>query len=161
MGKTQLSIAFAKRYRESFSSIFWLNAEREVSLREQFVTMARRIRQEQPSNNIESSDNEDDLIEYFRSWLSKSTNTRWMLLFDNHDDPRGTLNGFEIRKYFPYRPQGSILVTARSTELRVDHLVKVEKLGAADASTLLLQRSERLDSTRPSQVKGICWVHPV
>ena len=156
MGKTQLAIAFAKRYRESFSSIFWLNAESEGSLREQFVSMARRLRQEKTSNRIDNGDNGDGLIEYFRGWLSNSGNTRWMLIFDNHDDPRGTLNGFEIRKYFPYRLQGSILITTRSTELRVDHLIKVEKLDFADARTLLLQRSERLNSSRPSDLKGTC-----
>src|SRR5271156_2348771 len=43
IGKTQLAIHFTKRYRSSYSSIFWLNAASESTLRSSFRILARRI----------------------------------------------------------------------------------------------------------------------
>jgi len=45
MGKTQLSIEFAKRYRELFDTIYWMNAKSETLLRASFIGLAKRILQ--------------------------------------------------------------------------------------------------------------------
>ena len=41
IGKTQLSIAYAKRHKDNYSVIFWLNIKDEDSLKQSFVKLAK------------------------------------------------------------------------------------------------------------------------
>lgn len=45
MKKTQLSIEFAKRYRELFDTIYWMNAKNETLLRASFIELAKQVLQ--------------------------------------------------------------------------------------------------------------------
>ena len=49
IGKTQLSVAYAKRHKDSYSAIFWLNIKDEDSLKQSFARVARQIVRENPS----------------------------------------------------------------------------------------------------------------
>lgn len=49
MGKTQLAVAYAKRHRDKYSAVFWLNARDEATLKQAFVEVAERILREYPS----------------------------------------------------------------------------------------------------------------
>ena len=48
IGKTQLAIAYAKRHKDSYSAIFWLNIKDEDSVKQGFAKAARQILQEHP-----------------------------------------------------------------------------------------------------------------
>jgi MoxR-like ATPase len=48
MGKTQLAAAYAKRHRDDYSAVFWVNARDEASLKKGLVKIARRVDQEHP-----------------------------------------------------------------------------------------------------------------
>jgi ATP/maltotriose-dependent transcriptional regulator MalT len=48
IGKTQLTIAYAKRHKESYSAIFWLNIKDEDSLKQSFAKVAKQILREYP-----------------------------------------------------------------------------------------------------------------
>jgi AAA+ ATPase superfamily predicted ATPase len=41
IGKTQLAIVYAKRHKDNYSAIFWLNIKDEDSLRQSFAAMIR------------------------------------------------------------------------------------------------------------------------
>src|SRR5580658_2248015 len=43
VGKTQLTIAYAKRHKNNYSAIFWLNIKDEDSLRQSFAKAAKQI----------------------------------------------------------------------------------------------------------------------
>ena len=43
IGKTQLTAAYAKRYKDNYSAIFWLNTKDEYSLKQSFAKVARQI----------------------------------------------------------------------------------------------------------------------
>jgi ATP/maltotriose-dependent transcriptional regulator MalT len=49
IGKTQLTVAYAKRHKDAYSAIFWLNANDENSMKQSFVKVAKRILREHPS----------------------------------------------------------------------------------------------------------------
>ena len=49
IGKTQLAVAYAKRHKDNYSAIFWLNIKDEDSLKQSFAKVARQILQEHPS----------------------------------------------------------------------------------------------------------------
>jgi ATP/maltotriose-dependent transcriptional regulator MalT len=49
IGKTQLTIAYAKRHKDNYSAVFWLNIKDEDSLKQSFAKAARQILREHPS----------------------------------------------------------------------------------------------------------------
>jgi ATP/maltotriose-dependent transcriptional regulator MalT len=46
ISKTQLSAAYAKQHKDSYSAIFWLNIKDKDSLKQSFVKIAKQISQE-------------------------------------------------------------------------------------------------------------------
>lgn len=136
IGKTQLAIAYAKRHRHSYESIFWLNATSPQTLRASLHRLAQRILTPDELKHCEN----DQLVMHVSRWLSETENTRWLLIFDNYDEP----DQYEITKYYPYASQGSIIVTTRlpdyvsGTKVKVQHLDQLE-----DGLQILETRSER------------------
>jgi ATP/maltotriose-dependent transcriptional regulator MalT len=55
VGKTQLTIAYAKRHKDNYSAVFWLNIKDEDSLRESFAKAAKQIMRAHPSASQLSS----------------------------------------------------------------------------------------------------------
>jgi len=49
IGKTQLAITYAKRHKDNYSAIFWLNIKDEDSLKQSFANVAKQILREYPS----------------------------------------------------------------------------------------------------------------
>ena len=80
IGKTQLSIAYAKRHKDSYSAIFWLNIKDKDSLKQSFARVARQILREYPSasrlSNVDINKNLDKVVDAVKSWLSLPNNTR-------------------------------------------------------------------------------------
>ena len=72
--KTQFSVAYAKRHKDSYSAIFWLNIKDEDSLEQSFAKTARQTLQERPSvsriSNVNTNKNLDDVVDAVKAWLS-------------------------------------------------------------------------------------------
>jgi hypothetical protein len=66
ISKTQLSVAYAKQYKDSYSAIFWMNIKDEDSLRQSFTRVARQISREHPSasrlRNVDIKENLDEVV---------------------------------------------------------------------------------------------------
>src|SRR6266536_3679635 len=96
IGKTQLTVAYAKRHKDNYSAIFWLNIKDKDSLKQSFAKVARQILQEHPSasrlSSIDMKGNLDELIDTVKTWLSLPHNTRWLMIYDNYDNPKVTGN---------------------------------------------------------------------
>lgn len=103
VGKTQLAIAFAQRYREMFSSVIWLNATSESTLKTSLRTVAELILTQEYHQALDT----DEILVRVKRWLSNAANARWLLIFDNYDEPQS----YDITKYYPYTSQGNIVVT--------------------------------------------------
>jgi len=146
MGKTQLAISFAKRHREMFSFVFWLSAKSERTLKVGLTKVAERVL-EKDQHRMLGSEDENRAIKQVREWLSKPNNNRWLLIFDNYDDPQTSgeknVNSFKIKNYFPYTSQGSILITTRGTRLTYAKIIQLKKLETEQGLALLAQRSKR------------------
>jgi ATP/maltotriose-dependent transcriptional regulator MalT len=65
IGKTQLTVAYAKRHKDNYSAIFWLNIKDEDSLRQSFAKAVKQILREHPSTSRLKA-----------MWISKKTSTR-------------------------------------------------------------------------------------
>ena len=90
IGKTQLTINFARRHQATYSSVFWLDGRSEDRLRQSLAGCAKRIPEGQipeRSRNI-ILNNEDDLnivVADVMGWLARPDNVNWLLIFDNVD----------------------------------------------------------------------------
>ncbi|KAF2167426.1 hypothetical protein M409DRAFT_36539 [Zasmidium cellare ATCC 36951] len=156
MGKTQLMIAYAKRHRNDYSAIFWLNAKDLDSLKASFANIARQILQVHPSaKHLTALDpvapNVDTAVDAVKAWLSLPSNTRWLLLLDNLDNPKVPDNPdpepIDIRKFLPSAQQGFVAVTTRSSRLDIGHQLHLRKLNSAEDSLKILSDSSHRDIT--------------
>jgi hypothetical protein len=136
IGKTQLAITYAKRHHSSYSSIFWLNATSKSAL----ITSLRRLApQILPSETINQLD-DDKLWAQISLWLSKLENSRWLLIFDNYDDP----NQYQIEQYYPSVAHGSIIITTRQPDCVNGYQIKVQPMtNNEDSLNILATRSGR------------------
>jgi hypothetical protein len=138
IGKTQLAIAYAKQHHTSYSSIFWLNATSESALRTSLRRLAPQIL---PGETVGQLD-EDQLCAQISLWLSKLENSRWLLIFDNYDDP----NQYQIEQYYPFVVHGSIIITTRKLDCVNGHQIKVQPMiNDEDSLNILATRSGRPD----------------
>ena len=119
IGKTQLSIHFARRSIDTYTSIFWLNAQDESILKAGLAGLAAQVMGEQKSAT--DSHEEERMVQQVRQWFSQPDNDGWLVLYDNYDNPLvsgiTSTTSYDIRDYFPHRGHGSILITTRSPRL--------------------------------------------
>ena len=149
MGKTQLSLQFARQHHQRYSAVFWLNASSEVTLKAAYVSLAQHIRRHNKQSEIGQGEvieqmNEEQAIQLVRQWLSQAQNKTWLLMFDNYDDPRlpglHSTTGYDIRTFFPYSTQGSILITTRSPRITFAKLIRLKKFVDLNQSLAVLTR---------------------
>ncbi|CAD6445958.1 41b63c63-b057-49e5-92f2-0b6c0abeaaab [Sclerotinia trifoliorum] len=149
MGKTQLSIAYAKRYKDNYSAILWLNIKDEDSLKQSFVKAARQIIREhvsdiQPSS-VDMKEDLNEMIDAVKKWLSRPNNTRWLVIYDNYDNPKLAGNtdpaAVDIQKFLPESYQGSVIITTRSSRVGIGRPIQVRKLEDLQDSLRILSNA--------------------
>ena len=69
------------------------------------------------------------------------------MIYDNYDTPklssRTDLAAMDIRKFFPESYQGLIIITTRSSEVRIGHSIQIRKLGDVRDSLEILSTVSR------------------
>ncbi|KAJ3486814.1 hypothetical protein NLG97_g6542 [Lecanicillium saksenae] len=176
MGKTQLAITYIKQYCAEYPVAIWLNASDEITLKQSFARTAEKIqRLESSPAYIDTTLQSRDLNEIWKAvkrWLEEPMNNRWIVTYDNYDDPSfdddsirghplhpnttniGTRFGdpedgvdskaFDIRPYLPTANHGSIIITSRSSAVNFASSIKIGKLkDLNDCLEILAQTSRR------------------
>jgi MinD superfamily P-loop ATPase len=64
VGKTQLSIRFAKCYHENYSSVIWLNAKDENAVKAVYISLALRILGEEERESEIKQPDEEQAVRY-------------------------------------------------------------------------------------------------
>jgi ATP/maltotriose-dependent transcriptional regulator MalT len=136
MGKTQLAITYARRHKEKYTAIFWLNANDENSLKLSFRDVAQQVLRYHPSTSILSSVDQDkdldQVVSIVKAWLDFAENTRWLMIYDNFDNPKTPGNSddsaVDIRQFLSRSDHGSIIITTRSSQVRQGTRIHVQKL---------------------------------
>lgn len=136
IGKTQVTIAYAKQHKNDYSAIFWLNCKDEDSLKQSFLRAAQRILWEHPSAMglaaVKEGKSLEEVVDAVKQWFDQTGNTRWLLIYDNYDNPK--LPGIEdpstidIKQYFPDADHGSIITTTRLSQVGLGRRIEVRKL---------------------------------
>lgn len=141
MGKTQLCIEYAITHQDMYSSIFWMNAQDESSLRADLLNVANIVLSDQASK-LPTKTDEDEIIRELRRWFSHPENRTWLLILDNLDNPKvpndSDPSSLDVRKYFPYRSQGSILITTRARTLHFAKQLPLRKLETPEQGLKML-----------------------
>lgn len=136
IGKTQLAIRYAKRHKEKYTAIFWLNASDEGTLKLSLWDLVQQVLKHHPSTSVLSSVNQDrDLnrvASAAKAWLDLPRNTRWLIIYDNFNSPKIPGNpdsfAFHIHQFLPCSDHGSIIITTRSPQVRQGKRIQVKKL---------------------------------
>jgi hypothetical protein len=153
MGKTQLALAYAQRHKDEYSAVFWVNSKSEDTLKQGYADAARRIYRDHPLlvhlKTIAEGSGLDDAVEAVKQWLSHPKNNRWLVIYDNYDTPKllghkepGT---FDIRPFLPEAHHGAVLITTRSSQLRLGPLLAVKKLQSIEHSLEILSHASGRD----------------
>ncbi|KIW32510.1 uncharacterized protein PV07_04047 [Cladophialophora immunda] len=148
MGKTQLAIAFAKRHQQEYDSIFWLNAASEATLKDSFRLVAAAIFDVRDTEGLQ----DDQSLIQIQRWLSDKKNTRWLLIFDNYDEP----GQYHIEQYYPYVSHGAIIVTTRRPDLVAGSELRLQPLRRVEEGVEILEsRSQRKDASSDSHARRL------
>ncbi|KAL9052265.1 MAG: hypothetical protein Q9162_005522 [Coniocarpon cinnabarinum] len=157
MGKTQIALKFAKQFEKGFSARFWINGQSRETIQQSFDVIARRLLDEanlsqKKAFEVALEQNlTDQVVRLVKGWFSTPTNEKWLLVFDNVDNPKVPMetnaDAVDIRAYFPEADAGSILVTTRSSSLKeIGKSIPVKKLANEDDCISILESmSERND----------------
>ena len=147
VGKTQLAIAYAKRHKDNYSAVFWLNIKDEDSLRQSFVKAAKQILREHPSasrlSSMDINENLDEVIDAVKEWLSLPNNTRWLIIYDNYNPKSPGNTDQRIRKFLPESYQGSVIITTRLSQVEIGHPIRIRKLEDVLDSVKILSNASR------------------
>ncbi|KAK7912297.1 hypothetical protein PG985_014778, partial [Apiospora marii] len=149
IGKTQIAITYAKRYRDEYSAVFWLNIKDEASIQQSFIKVATQIMQQYPDASLLSAEGKrqshEETIEAVKAWLSLPNNTRWLLIYDNLDNPRLTNSAegaeIDIHQFLPTAYQGSIIITTRSSQVDLGYMIRIRKLVSIENSLEILSKT--------------------
>jgi hypothetical protein len=91
--------------------------------------------------------NLDEVIDAVKAWQGLSYNTRWLMIYDNYDNPKLASNtdpaAIDLTKFLPEVYQGSVLVTTRSSKVEIGHLIQVTKLVDIRDSLEILSNASR------------------
>jgi hypothetical protein len=153
MGKTQLVLAYAQRHRDEYLAVFWINSKDVDTVKQGYAAAARRIFREHPSlvhlKTVAEGGNLDDAVEAVKQWLSRPQNSRWLVIYDNYDTPKlpghnepGT---FDIRPFLPEAHHETVLITTRSSQLRLGPLIAVKKLQSIEHNLEILSHASGRD----------------
>ncbi|KAL4972232.1 hypothetical protein BDW66DRAFT_164314 [Aspergillus desertorum] len=146
IGKTQLAIHFARKHKNEFTAIFWLNGKDQSALVSSLSSCLSQI----PGQPIEDQAvNEEEAVQRANQvlqWLARPGNTRWLIIFDNIDQYSPIQGhghcGYDVYGFFPKADHGSIMITSRLQGLtELGKSFPVQRLMHKDATQLLLQSS--------------------
>ncbi|KXH54068.1 hypothetical protein CNYM01_13980 [Colletotrichum nymphaeae SA-01] len=128
----------------------------------------------------------DETAEAVKRWLDEVGNDRWLVIYDNYDDVRldrcrgtdhgicrvvkqgGTAGGntsqpaaadskaYDIRPYFPQTDHGAVVITTRSSTVKLGQLIQVSKLVDIDDSLAILEStSSRVHLTQDADAHAL------
>jgi Cdc6-like AAA superfamily ATPase len=151
IGKTQLAITYARRQKEKYTAVFWLNANNDDSLKLSFRDIAQQVLRHHPSTSILSSvdlDKDlDQVVNIVKGWLDSPQNTRWLMIYDNFDNPKTSGNpdnsAVDIRQFLPRSDHGSIIITTRSSQVGSGIRIHVQKLDVREGLEIMSNMSGR------------------
>ena len=175
MGKTQLALQYVHRHEKDYSSVFWINAASEQSLKLGFTNIMQQLIQyyAQPPDNpgyteighllgmtgkldaagkftVQQPEEEQHIVQAVKQWFARKENTKWLLVIDNLDD----LESFDLSDYIPPCCHGTVIITSRRPDcVRRRRGIEVLQMQEGEAEKLLVQSASREFENLPLEGK--------
>ena len=141
IGKTQVAVEYAYRYRENYSAVLWVTASSRDTLITEFVLLAVLL--DLPERHEQD---QEIVLTAVKRWLVAHKN--WLLILDNVEDLQAVVD------FLPVDGGGNTLFTTRLQALgSIGEGLEVEKMSVDEGVLFLLRRTKILASDSPlSQV---------
>ena len=128
MGKTQIALEYAYRYREHYPIVLWAKADSQETLTSELASFATLLK-------VPGQQEQDQqyALAAVKRWLEVHPN--WLLILDNVEDLK------KAHAYLPDAPQGHILLTMNSQVMHgVARRLDIDKMEPEYGALLLLRR---------------------
>ncbi|MER6914693.1 FxSxx-COOH system tetratricopeptide repeat protein [Streptomyces sp. NPDC000594] len=102
VGKTQVAIEYVHRFMADYDLVWWISAEQPDDVISGLAELAARLGAQGGEDMAAASQEAIDLLR------RGVPHARWLLVFDNADDPE------QLKRFFPPQGPGHILVTSRN-----------------------------------------------
>lgn len=156
IGKTQLAIAYAQKYKNDYSAIVWVNGSSQDTVLQSLAVFAKKFNTISGVELlIEADRHRDDLKKDAQAalhWLALKGNRRWLMIFDNVDRDyhlnAEDLDAYDLVSCFPRVDHGCILITTRLPSLGdMGNSTEVTRLCREQAVEVLSSNCSRLLSS--------------
>ena len=137
IGKTQMALEYAHRYRDEYCAVFWARAGSDQELTTDYAGIAAVLELEE-----KAAANPAETREAVKAWLA--ANTGWLLILDNAVTPAA------VKTFLPTAHGGRVLLTTRSQEVRALGIaapLALEQLSPDEAQRFLLHSTGREQDT--------------
>jgi tetratricopeptide (TPR) repeat protein len=141
VGKTQLAVEYAYRYRDAYSTVLWANADSPETLTLSYRALAEAL-QLPPGRQAQLH----LIVQAVRGWLTNHEG--WLLVLDNADFlalPEQATLARTLTDFLPVEHKGHVLITTRASTLGpLAASLPVAQLSIEEGALFLLQRAHRL-----------------
>ena len=138
VGKTQIAVEYAYRYRDSYHAVLWVEAESETSLHNSAAEIACLLDLPQKDRP------EPELVrQAVQNWLSSQTN--WLLVLDNIEDMK------LYKSFVPTSAQGHVILTTRLHSTGNVKKLQIDEM-KEDGVLFLLRRSGAIEENQDKEV---------
>ncbi|HET9920290.1 MAG TPA: TIR domain-containing protein [Ktedonobacteraceae bacterium] len=144
IGKTQIAVEYAYRYRDDYQAVLWVRADTRESMISDFAHLADLL--DLPEKNTA---NREYAVSAVNRWLNNATG--WLLILDNVEDLRS------IYDFIPYGGRGHVLLTTCAQAAGTFATgIELETVQADEGALFLLRRSRIIapDATLESAVES-------
>ncbi len=136
IGKTQMAIEYAFRYREQYTAILWARADSRETLIADFVAIARLL--SLPGHDAKE---QMQVVSTVKRWLQEQEG--WLLILDNADDLS------LVPDFLPTTGKGHLLLTTRAQATgKIANSVSVEKMELSEGKVAHVVKTEKLAELR-------------
>jgi len=124
VGKTHIAVEYAYRYADNYDIIWWVRTENSITMTADLVGLSERL-------NLTEKNNKDQeaSIHALLNFLKKED--RWLIIFDNADNPEILLN------YIPKDKYGHVIITSRNPSWENIYTLKVPVMNRRESIELL------------------------
>lgn len=150
IGKTQLAIAYARKHKDRYSAILWINGNSKDTVLQSLAAFGRRAgigeASYQEAHTIRQAPDMEAEADAILRWLNQGRNSQWLMIFDNVDRDvqaeRADAQAYDIGSFLPAADHGFVLITTRLPSLgELGQTTEVTRLGSDQALELLSDRS--------------------
>jgi tetratricopeptide (TPR) repeat protein/DNA-binding XRE family transcriptional regulator len=132
IGKTQIAIEYAHRYRDDYDAVFWVTAATRETLHSDFVALARLLRLP-----VQDLSDQQLIVDAVKQWLAR--HEQWLLILDNADELA------LLTEFLPTGDSGYILLTTRAQATgSLAPSISIEQMSGEEGALLLLRRAQLL-----------------